>query len=288
MLNKKTFFSCLLSLLLLTAVSAPALADEYYLADGSRGLEEIAAATGVESELLAAINDIDAAEKPQGLLLLPEQPQLVITVQAGDTVYSLATSRGLDIELLAAANGLNRDYLIYPGQELVYPLPEEQAVLSSSHGNDNVEEALAVSTEAAPAQLQLASRAAAAGSSWLWPISGVITSQYGERERGFHYGLDIAADQGTVIGAAAAGLVSEADWKNDAYGYAVMIDHGNGYVTLYGHCSELLVESGTQVTAGQAIALVGSTGNSTGPHVHFEIRSAGQCIDPLPYLPAQI
>ena len=94
----------------------------------------------------------------------------------------------------------------------------------------------------------------------------------------------MAADQGTVIQAAAAGLVTEADWKNDAYGYAVMLDHGNGVETLYGHCSQLLVKAGQQVRAGDAIALVGSTGNSTGPHVHFEVRVNGACQDPLDYL----
>ena len=80
-------------------------------------------------------------------------------------------------------------------------------------------------------------------------------------------------------------MVTEADWKNDAYGYAVMIDHGNGYTTLYGHCSELLVESGQKVKAGESVALVGSTGNSTGPHVHFEVRINGSCTDPLEILP---
>ena len=76
-----------------------------------------------------------------------------------------------------------------------------------------------------------------------------------------------------------------ADWKNDAYGYAVMIDHGSGIETLYGHCSRLLVEEGQWVQPGDTVALVGSTGNSTGPHVHFEVRLNDGCSDPMLYLP---
>ena len=117
-----------------------------------------------------------------------------------------------------------------------------------------------------------------------WPADGVITSPFGERERNYHYGLDIAADAGTEIHAAAAGRVTEADWKNDAYGWAVMIDHGSGVETLYGHCQSLLVEEGQWVDAGDTIALMGSTGNSTGPHVHFEVRLAGECANPSVYL----
>jgi len=84
---------------------------------------------------------------------------------------------------------------------------------------------------------------------------------------------------------AAAGVVIESGWKNDSYGYAVMIDHGNGRQTLYGHCSSVVAEVGDWVETGQTVALVGSTGNSTGPHVHFEIRLDGVCVDPLLYLP---
>ena len=121
-----------------------------------------------------------------------------------------------------------------------------------------------------------------------WPVTGPITSTFGQRDLGWHSGLDIAADMGTLIGASAAGRVSEADWKSDGYGYAVMIDHGNGLETLYGHCSELLVRPGDWVEAGEPVARIGSTGHSTGPHVHLEVRLDGECRDPLDYLAAQI
>lgn len=284
MKKRNVFFSAALSLLIIGATTPAAYAAEYYLADGTTALADIAATTGLDAELLAAINDVQEGVYPQGLLVLPEQPQLTITVQPGDTLYSLAAQRGIRVEDLAAANNLSEPYLIYPQQRLYYQLSDEQAAVYTP-ATDQVEEVLATCDTggAITTSASLASRYG--GKAWLWPIDGVITSKFGQRSRGYHYGLDIAADTGTEIGAAAGGVVTEADWKNDAYGYAVMIDHGNGYTTLYGHCSELLVESGQKVMAGESVALVGSTGNSTGPHVHFEVRINGSCTDPLEILP---
>ena len=99
----------------------------------------------------------------------------------------------------------------------------------------------------------------------------------------FHYGLDLAADEGTEIRAFAAGTVAEAA-SMDGYGNYILLRHDDGYSSLYGHCSRLLVQPGEQVQAGQTIALVGHTGNATGPHLHFELREAESCIDPGIYL----
>lgn len=287
MKKRNVFFSAVLSLLIIGAATPVAGAAEYYLADGTTALADIAAITGIDAELLAAMNDVQEGAYPQGLLVLPEQPQLTITVQPGDTLYSLAAQRGIRVEDLAAANNLSEPYLIYPQQRLYYQLSDEQAAVYTP-ATDQIEEVLATcdTDGAITASTSLASRSG--GKAWLWPLDGVITSVFGQRSRGYHYGLDIAADTGTEIISAAAGVVTEADWKNDAYGYAVMIDHGNGYATLYGHCSELLVESGQTVKAGESVALVGSTGNSTGPHVHFEVRINGSCTDPLEILPKKI
>ncbi len=117
-----------------------------------------------------------------------------------------------------------------------------------------------------------------------------ISSPYGWRihpiykTRKFHNGIDIAADEGTDIVAALSGTVTKAEW-NDSYGWYVLIYHGDGMTTLYGHCSKLLVKKGDYVDRGQRIALVGSTGVSTGPHLHFEIRIDGETRDPMDYLP---
>jgi len=123
----------------------------------------------------------------------------------------------------------------------------------------------------------------------LWPVNGRITDEYGYRKdpingkRKFHTGLDIAADTGTPIKAAASGKVIFAQ-STYATGRTVKIDHGRGIVTLYGHASKILVEEGQTVEKGEVIAKVGSTGRSTGPHLHFEIHLYGSTVDPLEYL----
>ena len=126
--------------------------------------------------------------------------------------------------------------------------------------------------------------------SFVWPCSGTITSYYGWRvhpifgTRKYHSGMDIGVDYGTPIHAAAAGVVVYSGWMG-GYGYAVMIDHGGGLVTIYGHNSSLSVSEGQRVSQGQVIALAGSTGYSTGPHCHFEVRLHGEVTEPLNYLP---
>lgn len=118
------------------------------------------------------------------------------------------------------------------------------------------------------------------------PISGTITSRFGNRESirsHAHTGLDIAAPKGTPIKAAASGKVIWSGYKG-SYGNLVKIDSGNGVVAYYGHCSKLYAKVGQQVKAGDVIAAVGSTGNSTGNHLHFEIQLNGQCVNPQNYL----
>lgn len=118
------------------------------------------------------------------------------------------------------------------------------------------------------------------------PITGNITSRYGAVESirdHTHAGLDIAAPEGTPIKATAAGTVSYSGWMG-GYGYLIIIDHENGVQTYYGHCSRLYAKKGETVEAGDKIAQVGSTGNSTGNHLHFEIRVNGKQENPQKYL----
>jgi murein DD-endopeptidase MepM/ murein hydrolase activator NlpD len=134
----------------------------------------------------------------------------------------------------------------------------------------------------------IASRALAGAMSlrigtFLKPTVGMLSSPFGPRGRGFHPGMDICNHVGTTITAARAGIVRSAGWNGD-YGYAVDIDHGGGVITRYGHCSRLLVSAGQVVNDRQPIALMGSTGRSTGPHVHFEVRVNGRAINPAAFL----
>lgn len=120
-----------------------------------------------------------------------------------------------------------------------------------------------------------------------WPLNGGYISQYfgaTYTNRSGHTGLDIAANNGTQIYSASAGTVVEAVYSNSGYGNRLKIDCGNGIVLLYAHCSELSVKVGDVVNTGDMIAKIGSTGNSTGPHLHFEVRKNGVKVDPAPYL----
>ena len=120
----------------------------------------------------------------------------------------------------------------------------------------------------------------------IWPTTGVVTSPYGLRWGGsdFHPGIDIANDMGTPIVATADGVVDFAGWNAGGYGNMVDIDHGNGIMTRYGHASQVVVSAGQQVKRGQLIAYMGSTGFSTGPHVHYEVIINGQRVNPISYL----
>ena len=119
----------------------------------------------------------------------------------------------------------------------------------------------------------------------------VVTSEFGSRidpitgERRGHTGMDLAVPTGTPIRAALSGTVTASAYNQGGYGYYVIIDHGSGLSTLYGHCSQLLAPVGRTVEAGEVIALSGSTGRSTGPHLHFEVRVNGERTNPRSYLP---
>lgn len=121
------------------------------------------------------------------------------------------------------------------------------------------------------------------------PVEGTITSGFGMRNhpilrrRRAHKGLDIAAPTGTEIFAPGRGVVTFSGRKN-GYGNTVIVDHGYGYTTLYAHCSKLLVEKGASVSRGDVIALVGSTGRSTGPHLHYEVRINGTHMNPSAFI----
>ncbi|MBQ2896927.1 MAG: peptidoglycan DD-metalloendopeptidase family protein [Clostridia bacterium] len=115
------------------------------------------------------------------------------------------------------------------------------------------------------------------------PISGgYVSSSFGNRSRGYHTGVDWAVSYGTPIYASDGGTVTASGWSG-GYGRMIKINHGNGYETLYAHCSKLVVSTGKKVAKGQLIAYVGSTGNSTGPHLHFEIRKNGAYLNPTKY-----
>lgn len=194
---------------------------------------------------------------------------------------SLAASR----DTLAAAEGLKREALQDARHTREEYLSEVEALAAESA-------ALAEEIRAAQAGSSSSSDPGAVGATgsgtpsaagFVWPVSGVVVSGFGMRWGRMHEGIDISASTGTPIRAAAAGTVIWSGWRG-GYGNAVIIDHGGGLSTVYAHASALLVSQGQRVAQGQTIALVGSTGNSSGPHLHFEVRVNGVAVDPLLYL----
>jgi murein DD-endopeptidase MepM/ murein hydrolase activator NlpD len=127
-------------------------------------------------------------------------------------------------------------------------------------------------------------RGAVSLTGFIWPVEGRLTSRYGPRWGRMHTGIDIAAPGGTPIGAAKAGTVLFTGWMG-GYGNLVVLDHGDDVVTLYAHQSRIAVNEGQALAQGQVLGYVGSTGHSTGNHLHFEVRVDAHPRDPLPYLP---
>lgn len=123
-----------------------------------------------------------------------------------------------------------------------------------------------------------------AGGYLIWPVRATLTSSFGPRGRGYHHGIDLGASYGAEFQAAAEGVVTFSGWYYN-YGRTLIIRHPNGWQTLYAHASQLLAGEGERVSKGQVIGKVGSSGRSTGSHLHFELIRNGNKVNPLPYLP---
>ncbi len=190
-----------------------------------------------------------------------------IVVRSGQTLFSIARANRVSISAIVAANNLPSADRIRVGQWLTIP---GDAVTPRRRG-----------TIATPESAPLTPRVA---NVLLWPARGMITSGFGWRRTHYHGGVDISANWGSPIAAAIAGRVTHVGWYG-GYGLAVVLDHGDGLQTIYGHASKILVQVGDEVDSGEVIALVGCTGVCTGPHIHFEVRIDGHPVNPLEYLP---
>jgi murein DD-endopeptidase MepM/ murein hydrolase activator NlpD len=186
-----------------------------------------------------------------------------------------------------------RDRLVASQTQLASARAAKRRTLAGveSQERDLVHEAKSLERESAElaAKIQASQSSApslprASGSSgFIWPVNGTLTSTFGWRWGRMHEGIDIGAPGGSPIAAVASGVVIHAAWLG-GYGNLVVIDHGGGIATAYAHQSSIAVGSGTAVSQGQTIGYVGSTGHSTGNHLHFEVRVQGVAVDPLGYL----
>ena len=183
-----------------------------------------------------------------------------------------------------------RDSLVASKGRLADEQQRKKVALDSLSARERADAEEIDALQAVSAELAARIRAAQANSTvrrgsgaLIWPVNAPITSPYGMRWGRMHEGIDLGAAYGTPIAAAAAGTVIYAGWM-EGYGNLTVIDHGGGLSTAYGHQSSIAVAVGQQVAQGQIIGNVGSTGHSTGPHLHFEVRVNGAPVDPLGYL----
>lgn len=191
------------------------------------------------------------------------------------------------INQLKEKNSNNKDKLgiveKYATEQAEYANVEK--VVADLYEKKTVKKVTTSSTVVAATGVNSSDKVVNLGISLIRPVSGTVTSRFGARWGKSHKGVDIGAPKGTVIKAAASGTVTVAQYGySGGYGNYVMISHGNGIQTLYGHCTSLLVTPGTYVSQGQAIATVGNTGNSQGNHLHLEIRINGVAQNPQNYL----
>ena len=183
-------------------------------------------------------------------------------VQPGETIYRIARAYGLSPSVLMAANGLSDPRQLQVGQSLFIPL-NHQSMTGTGYS---------------------AWRVPRAERQFAWPVTaGLVSSPFGIRKGVMHDGIDIVAGAGTAVHAADDGTVVFAG-RLRGYGNAVILQHSDGYVTVYGHNQRNLVRFGAQVARGQVIAELGATGRATGPNLHFEVRYRGQPQNPLAYL----
>lgn len=195
------------------------------------------------------------------------------TIQPGDTLIAVGDSLGVTVRQLQAANDLSDGAVLRVGQVLKVPPSDNARAEPASRGGRPAEPA----------------RPSPGG--FAWPLRGIITTSFREPGpywvQGYHTGLDVAAPMGSPIRASADGLVVEAEssGQNGGYGSYVKIDHGGGLISIYGHMAAVRASVGDRVTVASVIGTVGMTGNTTGPHVHWEIRQDGAIRDPLGYLP---
>ena len=253
---------------------------------------EIAEAHDLTSKELLALNpgyDINKLQIGEVLTLSASVPYLTMTVVQRERYVDEVM---YDIEYTDTANLYKGDYKVTSAGQ--YGAADVVATVTYVNGEETERTVLSSVTLREPVTEQRL-RGTKERPTWhptgtfRWPVSGRVTSYFGGRKSpgGIgstnHKGIDIAAPRGTPVYAADGGTVTYAGWMS-GYGYLVRIDHGNGYVTYYGHNSSLTVSVGQHVYKGQQIARVGSTGNSTGNHCHFEVRYNGVAKNPLNYL----
>lgn len=247
--------------------------------------------------VLTTVNNIadPNAVKAGQVLLIPAQPGSVHVAARNESLQAIAEQYDIKVDALREANRLEKDARLDAGQLVlipgvvrasasIRPLPASAAAVVLPPSESNAP-ASPKSIQPAPASaantVNLKPAPGAVGDTMIWPVTGPLSTTFSPS----HRGLDVVANQGTPIKAALAGRVVGAAEGSGPYGWYVLLEHGGNFTTVYSHLSKIRVKVGDTVDKGQVVGEVGSTGLSTGPHLHFELRQNNVPIDPRPYLP---
>ncbi|SKA73572.1 Murein DD-endopeptidase MepM and murein hydrolase activator NlpD, contain LysM domain [Clostridium sp. USBA 49] len=254
-------------------------------------LDSIAAIYNVKVNTISESNglSLNASLKDGQVLEFPSIDGVLYKIKEGETLWDLALLNKVDINKIIKVNNLENPEKLKLNQKIIIPdissvkSPALNASLEKS-SSSNVSKKTVNRGGSGLSSVSLGSSSTNNSSfKGSLPVSGSISSKFGERWGKFHKGIDIAASTGTNVYAFADGKVIFSGLQN-SYGNLLIIDHGNGFKTYYAHNSKLLVSEGQVVEKGDHIAEVGSTGNSTGSHCHFEIRKNDSPVNPLNYI----
>lgn len=251
-----------------------------YTVAGGDTLSTIAHRYGLGTKTLLWANGLSERDfiKPGQEIKIPPQDGVLYIVRKGDTLASIAKKYDGSSETILSANQLASAADLTVGTEIIVPGGEPPAPVVVTPPKKAPSRSIIgtiVSGGKRPASIK------GNGKLFVWPTPSRRINQYFRGS--YHTGVDIDGDYSSPLYAAAAGKVVYASYDSSGYGLHVIIDHGNGYRTLYGHASKIFVKSGQYVTQGQTIAMMGSTGRSTGTHLHFEIRTSGGFLNPLSF-----
>ena len=252
-----------------------------YTVNEGDDLWEIASYYGLNPLTIAVANDLpdDYLIYPGQQLIIPPADGILYTVQEGESVESIAGAFGVSPDLIRGFpfNNLGSGEVLQAGQQIL--IPGIESITGAAGGKGGTDDVPAQDPFAASVPTDVPLNATG---TFMWPVSGNLTQEF----HAAHNGIDVANAAYSPVVAADGGVVTFAGWNDYGLGYAVAIDHENGYVTWYGHMAEPpAVTVGQRVAQGQWLGPMGSTGKSTGPHVHFILLSEGIYEDPLAYLP---
>ena len=263
-----------------TRSGAPRTETETYVVTAGDTIASIAHNFNVNVGTVLWANQLGERQyiRPGDNLKIPPVSGVLVTIKSGDTIAKLANKySGKEKEILAF-NKISDETALGLGAEIMIPGGTPPAVAPSGSAVASARTPSYNPNVVKPADVDASHLAS---SKLLWPTSGhVITQYYGWR----HTGLDIDGTLSSPLYAAADGVVEVSGWNSGGYGYQILISHPNGIKTRYAHASKLYVKAGQQVKRGQVIAMMGSTGRSTGSHLHFEVYVSGRRVNPLSYI----